>query len=129
MNLPSSNAISPEVLASLEPHWQYVLDDWGHDVPLTHVDQLNSYGEALIHIAAWKGTVTDIRWLLDNGANLEQRGEHDMTPLHYAYIGGKQENIEALLKAGADRSARTEMGLLPAGGTTAEGLRAEKDRY
>lgn len=129
MNPPSSKAIAPEVLASLEPHWRCVIDDRGHDVPLTHLDQLNSLGEGPIHIAAWKGTVTDLKWLLENGADLEQRGEHGMTPLHYAYLGGTQENIEALLKAGADRAARTEMGLLPAGGVTAEGLRAEKNRY
>jgi hypothetical protein len=66
---------------------------------------------------------------LENGSDLEQRGAQEMTPLHYAYAGGRQENIAALLEAGADRAARTEMGLLPAGGTTADGLRAEMDRY
>lgn len=129
MHPPNSRAIPPEVLANLEPHWWCVVDERGHDVPLTRLDQLNSFGEAPIHIAAWKGTVPDIQWLLENGASLEQRGEHGMTPLHYAYVGGRQENIDALLQAGADRTARTEMGLLPAGGVTAEGLRAEKNRY
>jgi hypothetical protein len=129
MNPPSSKAIAPQVLASLEPHWQCVIDDRGHDVPLTHLDQLNSRGEGPIHIAAWKGTVTDLKWLLENGAHLEQRGEHGMPPLHCAYIGSAHENIEALLKAGADQTARTDMGLLPAGGATADGLRLEKNRY
>ena len=128
MNSARSN-IPTEVLVSLEPHWWYVIDEQGHDVPLTQLDQLNSLGEAPIHIAAWKGSVTDLRWLLDNGADSEQRGAHQMTPLHYAYVGGKQENIAALLEAGADRAARTEMGLLPAEGATAEGLRAEMGRF
>ncbi|WP_255989578.1 ankyrin repeat domain-containing protein [Chitinolyticbacter albus] len=105
------------------------MDEDANYVPLTHVDQLNAFGEAPIHLAAWKCGPNDIKWLLQNGPSLEQRGEHEMTPLHYAYLGGKAENVEVLLSAGADQTARTEYGLLPAGGSTAEGLRAEKNRY
>ena len=129
MNNPNPKAIPPAVLASLEPHWRCVIDERGHDVPLALVDQLDPFGDAPIHIAAWKGTAKDIAGLLQCGADLEHRGEHGMTPLHCAYIGGRLENIEILLEAGADRTARTQMGLLPAAGTTAEGLRAEKERY
>ncbi|NOS72994.1 MAG: ankyrin repeat domain-containing protein [Methyloglobulus sp.] len=105
------------------------MDEDALDIPLTHVNQLNSLGEAPIHIAAWKGSVTDLSWLLENGADVNQPSEFKMTPLHYAYMGDKPENIKVLLKAGANQTARTEMGLLPAGGTTAEALRAEKNRY
>ena len=124
-----SSQIPAGILASLEPHWLCVVDERGHDVPLRLIDQLNSIGESPIHIAAWKGTAADLRWLLENGADLEQRGKQEMTPLHYAYVGGKQENIAALLVAGANRTAKSEMGLLPAGGATADGLRAELTRY
>ena len=124
-----SSLISPEVLAHLEPHWRCVMDETANYTPLTHVQQLNAFGEAPIHIAAWKCGPSDVEWLLQNGANLEQQGAHQMTPLHYAYLGEKAENVQVLLSAGANPGARTEMGLLPAGGATAEGLRAEKDRY
>ena len=129
MSRLKSNVIPPVILQSLEPHWQCVIDERGHDVPLTVVDQLNTWGEAPIHIAAWKGTAADVVWLLGNGAELEQPGAHGMTPLHYAYMGANPGNIEALLKAGADPTARTHMGLLPGDGSTAEGLRAERDRW
>jgi ankyrin repeat protein len=105
------------------------MDELANYTPLTHIHQLNAFGEAPIHIAAWKCGPGDLEWLLQNGAELEQQGAHQMTPLHYAYLGEKAENVRFLLSAGANPRARTEMGLLPAGGVTAEGLRAEKDRY
>ena len=129
MSRLTSKVIPAEVLRNLEPHSRCVIDERGHDVPLTVLDQLNSWGEAPIHIAAWKGTAADVAWLLESGAALEQPGAHGMTPLHYAYMGANPDNIEALLKAGADPAARTHMGLLPGGGSTAEGLRAERERW
>lgn len=36
-----------------------------------------------------------------------------MTPLHYAYMGRKRENIEYLPAAGADASLRMDRGSLP----------------
>lgn len=115
------------VFERLAEHWRHVMDDDANDIPLTRVDQLNSFGEAPIHVAAWHGTATDLESLLALGAEVNQISAFGMTPLHYAYIGGKTENIEVLLKAGANPSARTRMGLLAAGGSTAEGLRAEWD--
>ena len=115
------------VFERLAEHWRYVMDDDANDIPLTRVDQLNTFGEAPLHVAAWHGTAADIESLLALGAEVNQVSAFGMTPLHCAYIGGKAENVEALLKADANPHARTRMGLLPAGGSTAEGLRAEWD--
>lgn len=101
------------VLKKLQEHWWCLLDDDGKDIPLREVNQVNALGESPIHIAAWKGDVNDILWLLSNGADINQRGEFGMTPLHYAYMGGMKANIAALINAGADQNIRCDDGLLP----------------
>ena len=105
-----------EVLERLREHWWCQIDDLGHDIPLTQVNQLNALGEAPIHIASRNGSADDIRALLTNGADINQRGDFGMTPLHYAYMGGQQANIEALLSAGVDPTLRCDRGLLPQDG-------------
>ena len=97
----------------LQPHWWASLDEDGNDIPLTRVSQMNVLGEYPIHIAAWKGEASDVTWLLQNDADVNQRGEFLMTPLHYAYMGGNEEIIKALLKFGADEFAQCDRGLLP----------------
>ena len=105
-------------LQNLQEHWWCLTDDNGLDIPLTRVDQSNVLGEYPIHIAAWKGAAEDIKWLLENGADINQKGDYGMTPLHYAYMSGKRENIEILIAAGADQNIRCDRGLLPAQGRT-----------
>jgi ankyrin repeat protein len=100
-------------LDNLKEFWWCLTDDDCLDIPLTEVSQINIFGESPIHIAAWKGTVEDILWLLNNGADINQRGEFGMSPLHYAYIGGNSENIQALLSAGANPSVKCDFGLRP----------------
>lgn len=100
-------------LQKLQKHWWSQTDDEGRDIPLTDVNQKNILGETPIHIAAWKGDAEDIEWLIKNGANLNERGEFEMTPLHYAYMGGIQHNIALLKKLGADQLAKCDRGLMP----------------
>jgi ankyrin repeat protein len=127
MQMPHSTS-DEAVFERLEPHWRHVMDDDANYIPLTRVDQLNQLGEAPLHIAARHGTDLDVRSLLALGADVNQLSEFGMTPLHYAYMGGRTENVEILLGAGADPTARTRFGLLPAGGSTAEALKAEWDQ-
>ncbi len=96
------------------------MDDDCLDIPLTGINQLNIFGEAPIHIAAWKGTASDVQWLLENGADINQVGEFGMTPLHYAYMGRRAEIIELLLNAGANENALCDRGLRPQDGRTVE---------
>src|SRR5215470_10272317 len=100
-----SRPIAPAVLDALRVHWSCAMDEEALDIPLTHVDQFNEFGEAPIHIAAWRGSVAEVRWLLENGAKVDHCVVCELTPLHYAYMGENMENIRALLDAGADRSA------------------------
>ena len=47
--------------------------------------------------------------LLTRGADIQQRGHNDYTPLHWAVAGGNIKAIEFLLSHGADPTARTRI--------------------
>jgi ankyrin repeat protein len=47
--------------------------------------------------------------LLDNGADVHQRGINDWTPLHYAVTQWDLPSVELLLRYGADPNARTRI--------------------
>ena len=47
--------------------------------------------------------------LLDSGADIQQRGINDHTPLHYAATAGDTAAIDLLLARGADPNARTRI--------------------
>jgi ankyrin repeat protein len=47
--------------------------------------------------------------LLARGADVGQRGHNDWTPLHYAVVRRDLKSVEILLRAGADRAARTRI--------------------
>ena len=51
--------------------------------------------------------------LLKNGASLEARDHHHLTPLHWACIGGHLELVTVLLKSGADVSAVNKQNRTP----------------
>lgn len=104
------------VIEELRKHWLCTTDENCIDIPLTDVNQLNLLGEQPIHIAAWKCGSEEILWLLGNGANINSVGDFGMTPLHYAYMGRKPENVQVLLAAGATTTIRCERGLRPGEG-------------
>ncbi|MDE1153707.1 MAG: ankyrin repeat domain-containing protein [Micavibrio sp.] len=52
-------------------------------------------------IAAERGPVEMVHYLLDKGANIDQPQWNNGTPLSFASFEGKSENVAALLKRGA----------------------------
>ncbi len=52
---------------------------------------------------------TVVEFLIEAGADIEQRGINDYTPLHYAAARNDLVAIELLVSAGADLSARTRI--------------------
>ena len=66
---------------------------------------------AEIHDAAKAGEVERIKALLQAHPDLvNAKGEHGLTPLHYAAVEGHKDAVEVLLASQADVNARTEYG-------------------
>lgn len=68
-------------------------------------------GEALC-AAAWAGKVGLVRLLLKYGgaSAVDERGEHDMTPLYHAAAGADLETVTTLLRCGARVDSRSSGG-------------------
>jgi ankyrin repeat protein len=83
----------------------------------THLGEIlsyrNSWGMGLSHIAAYRGWLEVIRWLVSNGADISVRDKKGRTPLHWAAGYGVLPAVELLVREGADCEARDEMGRTP----------------
>jgi ankyrin repeat protein len=67
------------------------------------IEAKDSKGEMPLYLAAANGHVKIVRWLLENGANVNfQVSITKMTPLHVAAKNGHQDVVMALMAAGAD---------------------------
>lgn len=72
------------------------------------------FGLTILHIAAESGHVDLVKFLLDEKANKESKTDsenHKMTPLHYAALDNRREVISILLARGADKNAKTLVGM------------------
>lgn len=63
-------------------------------------------GDTPLHIAAVRGEVQTVGWLLEAGADINTGGEIGYTALHYAVEHGHPEVVRLLLQRGANREIR-----------------------
>ena len=63
-----------------------------------------------VHEAALKGNIDTLKWLLDNGAQIDAPTKEGLQPIHYACQGGHIEAVELLVNAGANIHAESENG-------------------
>ena len=69
-----------------------------------------NFGDTPLHIMAVWGDTDSIRILVNEGAELEARGENNFTPLLFAVQQGKIEAVRLLLEFGANPYARASDG-------------------
>lgn len=77
---------------------------------LVDVNQVSLFGDVPMSVAATRGSIEELELLVAAGANLNAKGEHGYSPLHYAVEHGHLHVVEWLLEHGADRSLRNDLG-------------------
>lgn len=77
------------------------------------INQQNSDGWTLLHVAANEGHVDLIDLFVEYGANIDARSRNFRTPLHVACIRGNLGVIQAMMMAGADINAKDIDGNTP----------------
>ncbi len=80
---------------------------------------------SLLHLAVRAGDLDLIRWLVEQGAEVNCSNDLEETPLHWAVYNGHQEAVKLLYELGADPSVRDADGLYPA--DMVEEMRADID--
>jgi len=95
--MPNQERTLEEVLKEIG---QSVLD-WEGLSPTSPNDRASTGDYPLHKVAIW-GDVQGADVLLNNGADINCRGEDDDTPLHRAVAGLQLEMVEFLLSRGAD---------------------------
>ena len=78
------------------------------------IDEVNWYGEGLIHRAIWSWREDIIKMLLENGASINIRNyDHWDSPLHQQSYTGTKETIKILLKHWANINLKNNAGSTP----------------
>ncbi|SDO41750.1 ankyrin repeat domain-containing protein [Phyllobacterium sp. OV277] len=101
-----------------DPHFAIAIRDKKADLVAkmlacgADVNLKSQEGWAPLHTAAYYGPANVIDLLVSKGADVNAKGDYDkMTPLHMAAsYGDDPAVIKALLKHGADKTAKTESG-------------------
>jgi len=66
--------------------------------------------DTILHLVAGRLDAALVGILLNHGPNPNEKGEHGMTPLHYAVMYGSESIALLLLKAGASVQAKDNSG-------------------
>lgn len=82
------------------------------------VDSTSSVGVTALLVAARMGNLETVKWLLENGANVNHRDRDGQSALGYALTGvsrgpKQEEVVSQLLKAGADPFVVDAIGFIP----------------
>lgn len=73
----------------------------------------DALGGGLLHQAAKKGNLDEVRRLIEDGANVNVKDENSDTPLYIAVGQGHKEIAELLISKGADVNVVCTLGYTP----------------
>ena len=68
-------------------------------------DETTNHGSTAILIAAWKGHFAVVRFLAENGADLEKKEKGGLSPLHVAAANNNLDIVRYLVEQGADKDS------------------------
>lgn len=92
-------------LIDLLLEYRTLLEFFGHT--LSDVNQIGSFGDSPIHVAAVRGHINELNILFENGADLNKQGEYGYTALLQAAEQGHVEATKWLLAHGANPELKT----------------------
>jgi hypothetical protein len=115
-SVPSSSSVTPEIAAKWTP--LHCAASFGlHNIAAflidEHLQDINvldrNRRETPLHVASCKGHAVVAQLLLENGADVMAKNEHERTPLHLASKYGHVEVARVLLKHGAEVDAKDRL--------------------
>ncbi|TBW43303.1 ankyrin repeat domain-containing protein [Marinobacter halodurans] len=74
-------------------------------VKLRDINDTNGFGDNALHCVCVWGDIEAVKLLVENGINVEQRGEGGLTPLKVADEFGHKEIVSYLIAKGANPEA------------------------
>ena len=74
-------------------------------VKLNDINDTNSFGDNALHCVCVWGDIEAAKLLVENGINIEQKGEGGFTPLKVADDFGHREIVSYLISKGANTEA------------------------
>lgn len=80
---------------------------------IDYVNTVNSRGENILSIAASNGQLRMVKFLIENGAELDKRDKLQWTPLMWAVHSGKVTVLNYLIKKGAKLDISDKYGWTP----------------
>jgi uncharacterized protein len=80
---------------------------------ITSLMERNPLGDTPLHTACSWGELEPVKVLLENGADINARGDHGASVLFNAIIGGNPAVVGLLLRQGADPNIKNDWGRTP----------------
>lgn len=80
---------------------------------LTDPNQRGAVDDTVLHLAARKGAIEDMKVLIDAGADVNIAGDLGNTPLHQAAMMKQLESVKFLLMRGAKKQLNNEFDQTP----------------
>jgi ankyrin repeat protein len=71
------------------------------------------FDSQVLHLAAFRGSTTDVETFIAQGADINAVGDMGLTPLHYAVLGGHSDTVALLMEHGAQQDMHNEFGETP----------------
>jgi Ankyrin repeats (3 copies) len=66
-----------------------------------------------LRTAAVEGNLSQLRWVLDAGAQPDSRDDHGLSAVHWAALHGNDKIVKLLVEAGADVNSKADQGKTP----------------
>ena len=100
---------------NLDELMEVARDGFLFDIPVNPSDianTKNSVGDTLLHVAAARGCVREIEYLIKMGIKLNEQGDYGHTPLHCSAMTNQRMAYDYLIQRGADQTISDSEGCL-----------------